>query len=963
MQSRNVCNFLIAALGVACLLLISGTERRSRNLATVPENQGEAIPSSCFLTSAPGDLWEVGARLTFAPPSTRNLSSTYLLSPVYTYGTGVDPHIFQDVSYLDPRCISLLQQMQQRTVRRYFLDPSHPMPIPYVASANRPYCGTPAMQTACTREVPWDPSVVIYPSQERVPPNMVPYLSVLADTHATTLPSMLFRGTELIFSQTTDRSAPLRMLYLGKRNNLQSYDEIVIRQGPLAFIKQRPRPTPDSTTDNLNATWRSRFEAIIESIGSDIIRRESQGDGLVPYLEYFEARNSSLSNYWAQGRTFLRDHYYDAHSPAIDLAGFQNDRNVLPSTAAGLSINVSNFSNSVVREASVTFTYSQDPDQILAAASAWWAARQLEIQIGCDLSRNQPFAGGVRLVERQYEHQSCRRHFAGEAFYALNRIVDDQGELHLDSREWTIVSALGSRKERASLFIRALPILARQVRRGTPLRMEDLSILVREFLQTEEELRRHQVLLWSGLQQFSEDSSDELQLIQFKAAFGNFLTNVSAWALSGNVLQPALISQLRTVWNWSYRGLGFPTWERQFPQFSGPAWSRTLITSSLSRDAAWQAQGGWGNLELQALYDESVALALHDPAMEPVLCRLWLQWVQRDRERLIGGQPLTLSPERDSTVQGGCLRIIPRWFRLGQRIVNPPLQTDSQSLQSQCTAGHHLSCLTSLAIERPADDLWTQWESILARRVLPIQIARDYLELLKAQVSSASSRGNIPLSMRQMLIHVASVWRSWLVEQSEIPLSNSEFRECVRPDRFQALLARVRSGVAIRTLEPTLELDPRCAPRLRNVARNWMVRLAILIHAETALVPAGDQRPPYVWEENIVSAAGRYALFESLFGPFLRRIPGQNVFANRSHALRLTRRLSSYLTASDLAVGETRESRWWLPRGDRGLSSTSLEIFGRAEALIFAISSCEGGAMTARCVEELREASSRANGL
>jgi hypothetical protein len=342
-----------------------------------------------------------------------------------------------------------------------------------------------------------------------------------------------------------------------------------------------------------------------------------------------QQRARHLSEYWLNGMRLL-DH---DRVPRLDLSAFQVRDHLanLGWTAQTLSTRESRrfreairiLTHSIIEEASLAMEGGTSIENILTAASYWWSARGLQIGVGC--AQIEPTAPVLMqsLVQAQYEHQQCRRLFASRAYAGLNRTVSGGDPLRITSPEWVLTFALGSRMERAQLFERALPILLSQLERDHYPTRQELSVLVQEVLQSREELRLQQGLIWNGLQPLSDAQTTAIR--QFLAAARGFFQNLAAASNRYRLRQPELYADARRSWEWVRVALelgNFPA-----PSDGEGTQSREVqdALQSLQRLPAQSAP----NLQ-RALLAADRLMSAASPTIAMQVCRGWLEWLSRN---------------------------------------------------------------------------------------------------------------------------------------------------------------------------------------------------------------------------------------------------------------------------------------------------------------------------------------------
>ncbi len=184
-------------------------------------------------------------------------------------------------------------------------------------------------------------------------------------------------------------------------------------------------------------------------------------------------------------------------------------------------------------------------------AGMWWGSRQVALAAACPRGT---LAGdsGKNLVILQYAAQSCRRDYMELAITALNRRMTEEGRLTLDSDEWLVAMVFGSRRERAALIAVAADRLRSQLEGGQLMSNAELGFMGASLLATVEELRRRQVLAWTGPSAFDEEGMDSASLSTERDALQRFVMSalMRAGRITSNVEDEVRFARkAREVWN------------------------------------------------------------------------------------------------------------------------------------------------------------------------------------------------------------------------------------------------------------------------------------------------------------------------------------------------------------------------------------------------------------------------------
>lgn len=903
---------ILTLLAVLALGLLPGRDLRdrksfgSRTIATVGAEQ---IPQDCLEPALPSDAWEVHTTLSVGASRTE-LSS---------------PEVGGQLIFIAPRCVNTLQVLHQNTLTRFMLEPSHRPAFPYHPSANRSYCGTEVEPRTCEYIIPEDTAAIISLDDENVPFSFENQLEILRHLPAGPLPASTLHELTFIVTQEPLTRNALRVVQRGLNDESADGDgrPVVLREGYISFLKAKTSVFRNVDLGRAATPFRQRADNQLFQFARDALNYTSILAELPPstatQVQTLRDRAELLIQYWNEGKSFFDVHRNELTTPNVEISRFESRAT---NHSYGLDpaelTRMGQLTRSLVREAAITLTYSRNYDELLDAAGVWWASRWLEIKSSCD-SRNEgnshPFAGAEFMVRLQYMHQTCRRYYTNDAFLALNQAIQNDGNVELSGRPWTIVMALGSRQERADLFRMALPQLSKQIKNGRPLNARDLGILVREVLQVQEELRLRKVVLWTGLKTFASDGSDLNKLNEFIAEFSRFLTDVTPWVVKYWTAYPDLFQNMRLTWSWLAPSLNLPAWDARFPQLRNGATLNEGVTSIL-REPINADSRPWPPEKVHALFQMSFEIMAGSPEQERPLCRTWLHWLSRHREEFREVPRMPAEGEVEN-----CLTALREWSEVG----TIPQSPDPNALAAQCEAGHHLSCYTSLHLTGGADANSARlWEQILNRppQVLTAQLplVRLFRRHLRRGMQSRDRAAWVGALSR---IH--SRWRTQVESQLMQFPSEQEMGLCVSPAEALNFIAGLNSNQTIASQVESFPLLNTCPVRAQTAARAGISNLIFLkrmesagaLWASTIAAQGGRTRPPIpLWQENLISALLRYNEFVSILQGELRdSVPRSRIIFSDTVLTRVMQNMNPYFHHADNGM-RTASQSWWFTEGE-----------------------------------------------
>jgi hypothetical protein len=254
----------------------------------------------------------------------------------------------------------------------------------------------------------------------------------------------------------------------------------------------------------------------------------------------------NLSHYWRSGRELLS--FEEDESKAYFSAAFQHFSGgvIVNNPSQALLRFIEGFSQETIKRSTQVLLSSKDPDLIIEAASFWWAARALQLSAGCNTSEQIPYPQGEALVKAQYQHQMCRRTATSDAFRRLSHSSNLTNQLSLLTGNWTLVNALGSRRERAELYNSILPLLLKKIRVEGGLNTNELSLILQQILQLEKELNGQIALTWLGTQNASQRDFNALS--NLRASLKEFTLEAAKFAAEEKHVNSVFYEDMRRVW-------------------------------------------------------------------------------------------------------------------------------------------------------------------------------------------------------------------------------------------------------------------------------------------------------------------------------------------------------------------------------------------------------------------------------
>ncbi len=273
-----------------------------------------------------------------------------------------------------------------------------------------------------------------------------------------------------------------------------------------------------------------------------------------------------LRNYWARFSAPPAHGEFDPQAFALELSHFPAIEPNAPHRSLALRALNSVLSESI-RMADASIRREQDPLLITHAASVWWAARFLQVQFACPDDRPPQEELLRDWVDLQAGLQSCRREYLADALGRLNAPrATGGGHIALDSREWRLIWALGSRRERSQAMI---DLLASHSYRN--LAPTEVYFIAHQLMQVGHEVRTQQVLTWNG---FQPASSEDLELLgRERDALQRAMVETLAQSRELRVSMPTLYRSIRRAWNAVYNSMPRESWTRAGSPADAPALS------------------------------------------------------------------------------------------------------------------------------------------------------------------------------------------------------------------------------------------------------------------------------------------------------------------------------------------------------------------------------------------------------
>lgn len=794
--------------------------------------------------------------------------------------------------FVKPQCRGLLEQFHEQTVTKYYLDASHPSAFQYTPEPRRTYCGVPLPDDyQCQNDFMWDDSIVIKTDYPTSPPALSEVVEMVHDSTIKNFPAHL-RANFIFYVLPEPLSRPTLRVFQDRwdpgteaRPNWQATP---VRVGQVHFIGVKHR-TQSETHENI----RGSLERIFSRSREDAQNFE--------ILDFVESQATGLAKYWQSSKTFLRDNPSKNDVPKLDFSSFNSSFN-LPATANRALLN-SVFSNTswIISQASHVLAHSKDIDELSAAASIWWTARSAQLKLGCSSRTNRPVPDGIQLINAQYGHQSCRKFYVGEAVRTMNAtIAKNDNVLILESPEWALAQALGSRRERANFFVNALTVLQHQMQAGLTISEPELSIIAFEILQTAEELRRRQVLTWNGFQPFSSDGTDERKIQDILRASSEFLRTATALAQERRIQHPAQNANFERVWAWTKNILNLPDLNQNTS-------SNTAVTALSRIESVLATSSRLSQDDIDVTLNETIKLAADHPEIEVRACTAWLGWINSHR-RQNPNQAIVLRlrapkpPEAPLNPLESCFGVATLWAATE----NTTSVSDPRLLEQQCSAGHWLSCLTWAYINRGNDPTTAdKWDHLVFANPFPAQYMNPIAALFKSHLANLGRDRTVIAPWRRALVSIHTRLRQWAVNEAKLPPTRESFVGCIPEQTWNSLL----ENPPLRSHEENLTVNPSCPQRDIAKHRSWAVRLGVL--KSRFDMPFGSSRPSQAtWEENPASALARFSTWffqlKPSLGP-LRQI-GPTFTRDRNH--RFMNRLNQYLDNS--AFADESQKDWWM---------------------------------------------------
>lgn len=774
-------------------------------LATETQDQQE-IPSECYPAEEQdnsGSLW-----LSYRAENMPN-------APTSSVRTSKVKNVF----FTSEKCKASWDSLARQTLRRYSLDEREESLFPYKRSRQRPYCGTQPKPVACTYSIPKEGSQVIAIDQGVVPQELELLASAIGSRDVSALYN--YPGLNFIVTPTKPASQPQIKVELLKENRKNADGLTMFKHG---YVSHLWVLTPKNERQEfvIGDNVKLHFEKILGKNGSWILSREIQG------------RSEALLSYWTKASSLLNESYDSKQTPELVFGKDRND------AVEGQNVElVQKVTDTVIREAANVLSYSKDKTEMMTAASYWWAARSLQVRVGCNEQLDHPYPNGVQLVEQQYLHQSCRSHYLNWAFWNFNRSIEEKNLLRLDSKGWLYLMLLGSRRERADSFRKALSVLLYQIRNGNVMTQAELSLVANEILQVSEELKRNEVLTWLGFQAMNPDGSDERKLKELKGAFAEFLKESSKYAVLNSSKNIDFYFGLRKIWSWSKDLLALPEWESCHPNDRG---DQVLAIESQKEANQFLRDGRRDIKSMTSFYQRSLTLLRYSDFAKAPLCRAWLTLLndfKKNSAAEASGWFSDLIANDQSNID--CMRAFSKWI-LPE---NKGFSSNPADLYGQCKRGHRLSCFTWIETQSYGldENSFKSLEDLLTTAHFSFQESQEIFEMLDRQIKLA---GNRP-PWNRLLASVGGKYGEWLSAQLAYAPDRKTINSCLTHEAIEAFVGGSKP----------IELKQQCPRSEREKLLRWAAGLVVLSKS----VAKRKVAQPQEWEENAMTAMSRYRSF------------------------------------------------------------------------------------------------------
>jgi hypothetical protein len=414
------------------------------------------------------------------------------------------------LEYMHERCIPHLDRLSDFSKEFFFLNKGEKATFSYRASAQRAYCGTqPEKVDSC----PYDYEslqkkrfIIARVDQENYPEELEEIMPYLQDS------SIMPHRKDLRFSENFGVIAlerphfqiperPVRAAVVGSNRSGVFVDqgEHIVQDGIISYVYLKEKATPEEViVQRITPELREEIFKTAMNRARVSVFTFSEFKQATEIRKKVESWAEALETYWKKSLSLL-----DQSDTPVTMSKRLDEFkpfNFEIDDSKRLARFVEEYTETLMQASSKALFSAKNLNELHSAASFWWSGRALQINQGCDNQNNQPYRDRKQLVLKQYEHQTCRRLATKNAFMNLNWLLGEvNGTIKLDSMEWLSIQALGSRQERVRLFIESFELMNKQILNGQLPGTNELSLILNQFIQIKEELKRQQVLTWLGL--------------------------------------------------------------------------------------------------------------------------------------------------------------------------------------------------------------------------------------------------------------------------------------------------------------------------------------------------------------------------------------------------------------------------------------------------------------------------------